>query len=233
MRVYRSDDIRLSTSHDVYEAGTFNKITLKITGFDEPNNGRMLHMVSLYVNGEEKTTEYLGNWNRICYDLNRFQFSDSEGRYCFIPAESGWFLIDTRSKKKIDLGRSDCFYFAGNTFFGNKHLVITQNFLIRTNLETGLTDRISFEKDSLIEWAYFINEKTIRLIHYFSNKCSLYDVEKGRITETRSIMEGAGFEDTFRWIVWHHCIENGKNVLDMVWVGKDTNKDREGFRSEE
>ena len=81
----------------------FHNIKLAITGTDEPNNGRMLWVADLYINGKIETEKYFGNWNRLNEQLDNYVMDSPDGRYVFIPAEGGGFLIDTSSLEKINL----------------------------------------------------------------------------------------------------------------------------------
>lgn len=81
----------------------FHDIKLVITGSDEPNNGRMLWVADIYVNAKIETEKYFGSWNRLNRNLDGKVMDSIDGRYIFIPAESGGFLIDTTSHEKISL----------------------------------------------------------------------------------------------------------------------------------
>jgi hypothetical protein len=71
-------------------------IDLKIVGYEEPNNGRELHIADLFINGENRSDDYFRNkWNRLNFKLNEFQFESSDLKYVFIPAEGNSFLINT------------------------------------------------------------------------------------------------------------------------------------------
>lgn len=70
---------------------------------DEPNNGRMLHIVHLTINDQDMTEKYFGSWNRVDYKLENYTMDSNDGQYVYIPAESGGFLIQIPSLKKIEL----------------------------------------------------------------------------------------------------------------------------------
>lgn len=67
-------------------------IELKIIGYDEPNNGRDLHIAELYIDGKNYSEDYFKNkWNRLNFNLNEFQFESVDLKYVFIPAEVNSF----------------------------------------------------------------------------------------------------------------------------------------------
>ena len=73
-------------------------IELKIVGYDEPNNGRELHVEELFINGKNFSDEYFKNkWNRLNFNLNEFQFESADYKFIFVPAEGNSFLINTES----------------------------------------------------------------------------------------------------------------------------------------
>lgn len=87
---------------EIFES-KFHKIKLVLTGSDEPNNGRMLHIADIYINDELKTNEYFGKWNRLDWDLENYTFESNDGAFVYTPKEGGGFLIKTESFQKIDL----------------------------------------------------------------------------------------------------------------------------------
>ena len=70
---------------------------------DEPNNGRMLRVVSFFIDDKNVTKKYFGNWNKLNWELEHYQFSSKNKRYVFLPKEGIPFLVDTTSLKKHDL----------------------------------------------------------------------------------------------------------------------------------
>ena len=84
-------------------SSAFHDIKLIITGTDEPNNGRMLWIADIYVNGAIQTEKYFGSWNRLNENLDKYVMDSPDGKYIYIPAEGGGFLIDTSSLEKINL----------------------------------------------------------------------------------------------------------------------------------
>lgn len=77
-------------------------IELKIVGYDEPNNGRELHIAELFINGENRNNDYFkNNWNRLNFNLNDLQFESDDLKYVFIPAEGNSFIINTETFKSF------------------------------------------------------------------------------------------------------------------------------------
>lgn len=80
------------------------KIELKIIGYDEPNNGRELHIAELYINGKNLSDNYFENkWNRLNFNLDEFQFESPDSKYIFIPAEGNSFVINSNTLSMIKL----------------------------------------------------------------------------------------------------------------------------------
>lgn len=115
----------------------FHDIKLVITGTDEPNNGRMLWMADIYINGKLQTEKYFGNWNRLNWNLDSYVMDSIDGRYIFIPAESGGFLIDTTSLEKVNLPykKLSTITFLKNEFSDNTLLLSYTDEVVRIELD--------------------------------------------------------------------------------------------------
>jgi len=81
----------------------FHDIKLVITGSDEPNNGRELWVADIYINGINQTEKYFGSWNWLNWNLENYVMDSRDGKYVFIPAEGGGFLINTSTLERINL----------------------------------------------------------------------------------------------------------------------------------
>ena len=114
----------------------FHDIKLVITGTDEPNNGRMLWVADIYINAKIETEKYFGSWNRLNQNLDNYVMDSPDGKYVFIPAEGGGFLIDTSSLEKLNLPYKalTTIKFLKNEFTGDT-LVITYSDEV-VNIET-------------------------------------------------------------------------------------------------
>jgi len=114
----------------------FHDIKLVITGTDEPNNGRMLWVADIYINAKIETERYFGSWNRLNQNLDNYVMDSPDGRYVFIPAEGGGFLIDTSSLEKVNLPYKalTTIKFLKNEFAGNTLMITYTDEVI--NIET-------------------------------------------------------------------------------------------------
>lgn len=225
--IYPESPVRYTALH----AG--NNIELRIDGWDEPNYGRTLNVVTLLVNNADQTGKYFNGWNRTYDQLGKYVFTDSQNRYSFIPAERQCFLIDNATLEKIELGNS-IDYFIGNFFYRNWHIVVTRKQLIITNVEIRTTNQVLLDGERQVGWCYFLDDKTLKIIHFAANSCSLFDMDSMAIVKTEPLLKGKEFEDCFTVIVWSHICDGNRNILAIEWVGKkDPIKDRKKFILEE
>ncbi|WP_090106042.1 hypothetical protein [Chitinophaga sp. CF118] len=185
MKFTKSDYVPYTEPYSLINNG--NHITLNLGDYKEPNNGRDLLVAELIINGEDRTTDYFGSWNLTSTKLDKYQFSDPDNRFCFIPKESPSFLIDTLTLDKFEFGRADR-DFVGNMFYGDKHLIIDRNFLVVTDLNTRKSVEFPFAGNRSIEWASFINHDLIRIIYNKSDDSSLFDLKTGRIKSPGNIL---------------------------------------------
>ncbi len=117
---------------------TNHRIELKIVGYDEPNNGRELHIAELYINGENCSRKYFQNkWNRLNFNLDEFQFESQDLKYVFIPAEGNSFLINanTLSMIKTPFKPLSTICFKKNEFHQGKMKVYYTDETVEINLE--------------------------------------------------------------------------------------------------
>src|SRR5690554_4891692 len=115
-----------------------NNIELKIVGYDEPNNGRDLHIAELYINGENCTRKYFkDNWNRLDFDLDNFQFESPDSKYIFIPAEANSFVINVNTLSIIYMPYKglSTIYFKKNEFIENKIIIYYKDEIVEVNLD--------------------------------------------------------------------------------------------------
>lgn len=96
----------------------FHALELKITGYDEPNNGRMLHVAELWINGVNQTVKYFEFGLYLDFELKNYIMDSPNGKFIFIPEEGGGVLIDMSSFEKIKLPYKgiSTVTFRGNTF---------------------------------------------------------------------------------------------------------------------
>jgi len=73
-------------------------IELRIVGYEEPNNGRELHVAQLFVNQKDQSKSFFKNgWNRLNFNLQEFQFESENSEFVFIPAEGNSFIINLKT----------------------------------------------------------------------------------------------------------------------------------------
>ncbi|KQT18414.1 hypothetical protein ASG31_06740 [Chryseobacterium sp. Leaf404] len=113
------------------------KIELKIVGYDEPNNGRSLHIAELYIQSKDYTSQYFENgWNRLNFNLDDFQFESADSKFIFIPAEGNSFLINTNTFAiiKFPFKAFSTFHFKKNEFLENSVKIYYSDETLELNL---------------------------------------------------------------------------------------------------
>lgn len=115
-------------------------IELKIVGYEEPNNGRELHIAELFINGKNCSDDYFFyKWNRLNFNLDNFQFESNNSKYIFIPAEANSFVIDTSTLSKINMPykglSTSCF--KKNEFRQNKIIIYYTDEIVEIELYTS------------------------------------------------------------------------------------------------
>lgn len=114
------------------------KIELRIVGYDEPNNGRELHIAELIINEENYTEKYFKDkWNRLNFYLQEFQFESQDLKYVFIPAEGNSFVINTDTLSIINLPYKgiSTVCFKKNVFVNDKIIIYYTDETIEVNLK--------------------------------------------------------------------------------------------------
>ena len=117
-----------------------HRIELKIVGYDEPNNGRELHIAELYINGKHCTHKYFQNkLNRLNFNLDEFQFESQDLKYVFIPAEGNSFLINANTLSIITMPFKalSTICFKRNEFHKGKMKVYYTDETVEINLEVN------------------------------------------------------------------------------------------------
>jgi len=151
----------------------FHDITLTLKGIDEPNNGRRLHICDLKINGENLNERFFGNWNRLNENLDKYQMDSPDGKYVFIPSESGGFLIDTNNYNKTVLPYKalTTIKFSGNTFLKGALMIIYTDELIIADASSKLINKFNFPENNLV-WANF-NENGRITAEVYDNKSKM------------------------------------------------------------
>lgn len=99
---------------------------LKITNYDEPNNGRELWVADLIVHGKQANHLFKHAWNRLNFRLDNYQMSDANQQFMFIPAEGNAFLLNIHQTNKpiyLPYKPLSTLQFVGN-FFQSDYLVL-------------------------------------------------------------------------------------------------------------
>lgn len=134
-------------------------LLLKCIDSVEPNNGRMLYKVNLFLDDKNITEEYFDSWNYIAFYLN--QYSPSNDEWIYIPKEGQHFLVKISSLEKISLPEVPLFAasFIKNIFVDHYLIVLCNNQIICKNLVNGTV--INIEQDH--KKVYFRNLKLLNL----------------------------------------------------------------------
>lgn len=119
----------------------FANIQLVLTGWDEPNNGRMLQVADLYINDEVQNEAYFAGWNRLDQNLQNYQMEATNGSFVYIPQEGGGFLIRIENLEKIELP-----YKGLSTLTFMKNEFIADKLYLTHSDETIIFDLHSFEE---------------------------------------------------------------------------------------
>lgn len=120
----------------------YHDIVLELTGWDEPNNGRLLRTCDLKINGKLENDKYFGTWNRLDQQLDKLSFDSPDKQHVYIPAESGGFLIDTKTLNKIQLPykRLSTLTFIENYFVNDMLVLIYSDETIKFKISNYTTD---------------------------------------------------------------------------------------------
>jgi len=143
----------------------FHHIAISLTGLDEPNNGRILHIADIVINGRIQNSQYFDNWNRLDERLDKLVF-DSPGKdFVFIPAEAGGFLINTLTLEKVALPykKLSTFTFIGNCFINSLLIIVHIDELIIFNTVSEVSARFDFAVQTVTNFS-IINNTSLSII---------------------------------------------------------------------
>ena len=143
----------------------FHAIELIEHGWVEPNNGRMLNEVDIKINGEIVTNRYFSSgWNHTVM-LSHYEPDSPDGRYFFVPKESGGFLLDTQNNfSVIGLGSHSVTASTsiGNTYFNDRIFVVYRDEVVVKHLLT-MEEAIYDFSDIQVGWVGPIDEQHFEL----------------------------------------------------------------------
>lgn len=145
----------------------YHDIRIESTDWDEPNNGRMLRIADLIINGENANKKYFQDWNRLDQRLEKYTIDSNDGKFVFIPSESGGILINTLTLEKLNLPYKgiSTITFLGNSFHDNLLFLIHFDEIIIFNLLNNISTRIHFPNEN-INWAELNDNKDILVTYY-------------------------------------------------------------------
>ena len=143
------------------------KVKLIIVGYDEPNYGRELNIVRVEQEGIDITKKLEPNWNRICFNLDKFEFTKNGLNFCYLPFESGDTLYNYDSTKvqifKHGPIASAHRRFIGNRFSNSQLIVVYDRLLKMIHLKTGKVRNIESKENERFNWIEFIDDNTVEV----------------------------------------------------------------------
>jgi hypothetical protein len=155
----------------------------------EPNNGRMLWQVDVFVANTLINDKIFSNdWNYINNEINRLQLNDLNNEFYYLPVEGKSKLINSKTNAIIDLP----FYSASTVrFYGNK---FQHNMLIEVYIDiivlTSIIDFsfFSYKKDfdGYIIDAQLESENTLSIEYYL--------ISNGKRTVHHKIVDSSDFK---------------------------------------
>jgi hypothetical protein len=154
----RNQIYRFQTAKEILE--------LKIIDVIEPNNGRMLNVVLLYLNGVNVTGQYFNFQNYINFDLEKYMPQSLDKKWIYIPKENDHFLINTQNLEIISLPSLmfSATSFIGNYFFGNYLIVLSYQEIIQKNLATQTTKVLKqIDKQLFFKDLNILDEKAMQI----------------------------------------------------------------------
>lgn len=130
----------------------FHDIVIKLNGWDEPNSGRILHIADIFVNGLLENEKYFGDWNRLDEKLDKVTIDSPDGKFVYIPAESGGFLINTTNYEKIKLPykRISTVKFLGNYFWNSILIIVYTDEITLFNTVNSISSVTNFPANNVV-----------------------------------------------------------------------------------
>lgn len=161
------------------------EVKLSLIGYDEPNNGRELYIVKIENNGIDITKKLEPNWNRILFNLDKFEFCKLKLNLCYFPFESGGVLFNYENFKIFKLNYKPILpahrRFIGNKFSKNQLVVIYDRLIQMINLSVMKTKNIEAKDNERFEWIEFHDEDTIEVsVFEVKNRGNMIDIIKNK-----------------------------------------------------
>ena len=143
----------------------FHEIELIKHGWVEPNNGRMMDEVDLKINGEIVTDRYFSRgWNHTVI-MSHYEPDSPDGRFFFLPKESGGVLLDTQNNfSVIGIGSNSvtAATVIGNTYFNDRIFVVYSDEVVVKHLLT-MEQTIYDFSDIQVGWVRPMDEQQFEL----------------------------------------------------------------------
>lgn len=144
----------------------FHDLALTYLGIIEPNNGRMLWEVELRINGQLVTGKYLGSWPTVTIGSHN-ETESPDGRFFFIPTESGGVVIDAAQDFKgmyISCKGQGATSFVGNVYDDDWLIIVHRNEVILFDLRTFQQRSLDFPLVS-VWWVVPVDDQQLRIIY--------------------------------------------------------------------
>ncbi|MDJ0367434.1 hypothetical protein QMK33_19980 [Hymenobacter sp. H14-R3] len=141
-------------------------VDLTYLGIIEPNNGRMLWDVELRIKDQLVTEKYLGSWPTVTIG-NHNESESPDGRFFFIPTESGGVVIDAEQDFKpnhISCKGQGASSFIGNFYDDNWLIIVHRNEVILFDLLTLQQHSLDFPSVS-VWWAVSVDDQHLRITY--------------------------------------------------------------------
>lgn len=151
---------------------TNEKLNIDFIGYSEPNNGRELWKVDVFINNHNINEKLFSNgWNYINFRLEKWQLENLGFAYIPVEGTAKLLNIDTLEVHNLPYKGVSTVSFIGNVFGFGKLMEIYLDLIQITDLSTFKTISIEWKNAEFIEWVEFLDEKQIKL--------TLAKIEKG------------------------------------------------------
>lgn len=191
------------------------RLRVQFKNWREPNNGRMLWEVEVTLD-EIIINDLIfkDEWNYLNFEIEKLELTNEERSFYYIPVESTSKLIESKTKKVIELP----FYgvstvrFQGNKFQFDRLIQIYSDTIIITHLSTF--ESMCYEKtfDGHIMNAIFKSKENLELTYY--------TIKNGLRSEHQKNIASSDFTHINRQsILEHQKPENSETKKDKkTWL---------------
>lgn len=151
------DDIKYLSSKD-------GKFIIQIIDEVEPNYGRMLWKVNVFLNGSNINSKLFSeNWNHINYGISNLEIENNE--FYYVPIEGSAVLIRKNNAEIIKLKSLEIstINFKGNMFLDKFIIELLYNGISITNLQTFENKSHTLPKGKWLSHCEIINNNSLKL----------------------------------------------------------------------